>query len=189
LWLAGLQAQRTAIRITNKLQDLNFTTRLILARPVREDFKRFYEVNADPETNLFNPNGAMSFDTAEKVFNEMMMHWVENGFGTWSVKEKENPALIIGFGGLADRLYGNEMKLNLGYRFDKQYWGKGYATELATNAIKFGLNELNQDELFAIVRPKHMASIRVLEKCGMIIVGELDDVEGEENSLVYRISK
>jgi len=161
--------------------------RLIFGRPVKEDLKRFYKINADPDTNLFNPSGPMSLETAEKAFNEMTAHWEVNGFGTWSISEKENPGSIIGFGGLCDRLYGNETKLNLGYRFDKNYWGKGYATELAQNAIAFGFNELNKNEIFAIVRPKHLASIRVLEKCKMKLVDKLNDVPNAEHSLIYKI--
>ena len=49
--------------------------RLILDKPVKEDFKRFYEINADPGTNLFNPAGAMNFEMAEKTFNKMIEHW------------------------------------------------------------------------------------------------------------------
>ena len=143
---------------------MKLSGRLILDKPAKEDFKRFYEINADPDTNLFNPNGTMNFETAKKSFDEMMEHWKETGFGTWSIKEKENPDFIIGFGGLSDRLYGAETKLNLGYRFDKNYWGKGYATELAQHAIEFGLKELNKTEIFAIVRPKHDVSIKILEK-------------------------
>ena len=90
---------------------------------------------------------------------------------------------------MSNRLYGNELKLNVGYRFDKKYWGKGYATELAQSAIEFGLNELNKNELFAIVRPKHLASIKVLEKCNMKLFGELNDVPNEEHSLIYKIAK
>ena len=109
---------------------MNSSGRLILDQPVKEDFKRFYEINADPGTNLFNPAGAMDFASAEKAFNKMIEHWEENGFGSWSIKEKENPAFIIGFGGVTNRLYGDELKLNVGYRFDKKFWGKGYATAL-----------------------------------------------------------
>jgi RimJ/RimL family protein N-acetyltransferase len=39
----------------------------------------------------------------------------------------------------------------LGYRFDKDFWGKGYATELAVMAIKFGFNELDKNEIYALV--------------------------------------
>jgi RimJ/RimL family protein N-acetyltransferase len=79
--------------------------------------------------------------------------------------------------------------LNLGYRFDKNYWGKGYATELSRYAIEFGLYELNKKEIFAIVRPTHIVSIKVLEKCNMKLFGELDDVPNEAHSLVYKIEK
>jgi RimJ/RimL family protein N-acetyltransferase len=172
-----------------QLPKMKLTSRLILDKPVKEDFKRFYEINADPDTNLFNPSGAMDLETAEKVFSEIVEHWTENGFGTWSIREKENPGFIIGFGGLADRLYGNDTKLNLGYRFDKKYWGKGYATELAQNAIEFGFYELSKNEIFAIVRPKHLASIKVLEKCNMKLFDELNDVPNAEHSLIYKIEK
>ena len=163
--------------------------RLILHQPVKENFKRFYEINAAPGTNLFNPSGAMNFETAEKAFSNMIDHCQENGFGTWSIKEKETPAFIIGFRGVSNRFYGDELKLNVGYRFDKKYWGKGYATELAESAIEFGLNELNKNELFAIVRPMHLASIKMLEKCKMKLFGELNDVPDEEHSLIYKIEK
>ena len=138
---------------------------------------------------MFNPKGAMNFETAEKAFSKMIEHWEENGFGTWSIKEKENPPFIIGFGGVSNRFYGDELKLNVGYRFDKKYWGKGYATELAQSAIEFGLNELNKNELFAIVRPMHLASIKVIEKCKMKLFGELNDVPNEAYSLIYKIEK
>jgi [ribosomal protein S5]-alanine N-acetyltransferase len=168
---------------------MNSSTRLIFDKPEKKDFERFYEINADPDTNLFNPSGAMSFERAEKAFNTMTAHWQEQGFGTWAIKEKEHPDFIIGFGGLDDRLYGDEIKLNLGYRFDKKYWGKGYATELAQAAIEYGLAGLNKKEIFAIVRPKHLASIKVLVKCNMKLFGELNDVENAEASLVYKIEK
>jgi RimJ/RimL family protein N-acetyltransferase len=173
--------------VFNNNHAMKLSDRLILEKPVQQDFKRFHEINADPETNLFNPNGAMSLETAQKAFDEILKHWEVNGFGVWRVREKENPEFVIGFGGLSDRLYGTETKLNLGYRFDKDYWGKGYATELAKHAIAFGFKELDKKEIFAIVRPKHLSSINVLEKCKMKLFGELNDVQNEESSLIYSI--
>ena len=166
-----------------------YSERLIFEEPKVNDFDRFYEINADPETNFFNPNGAMNFETAKIVFDEILNHWQKQGFGTWCIKEIENPDYVIGFGGLSDRYYGNEIKLNLGYRFDKNFWGKGYATELSDFSISFGFKELNVPEIFAIVRPKHLVSIKVLEKCNMKLIDELNDVPGEAHSLIYCITK
>ncbi len=66
--------------------------------------------------------------------------------------------------------------------------GKGYATEFTKKAINVGINEDNT-EIFAIVRPSNLASVKVLEKAGMIKIGTLNDVPGQPESLVYRIQK
>lgn len=162
--------------------------RLILHRPQPGDFERYYEIHSDPETNLFNPSGPMNLEKAKATFAEMITHWDEHGFGSWTIKTKDT-GTIIGFGGLSYRMYVDELKLNLGYRFDKNFWGKGYATELSIYAIHFGFTELQVEQIFAVVRPKHEVSIKVLEKCKMELFGKLDDVPDEENSLVFNIKK
>ncbi len=67
--------------------------------------------------------------------------------------------------------------------------GKGYATEFTKKAIDLGFNEGSKEEIFAVVRPGNIASVKVLEKAGMIKTGTLDDVPGQPESLVYRIEK
>ena len=86
-------------------------------------------------------------------------------------------------------MYGSELKLNLGYRFDKKFWGQGFATELADYAINYGFSQLQKDQIFAIVRPQHKASIKVLEKCNMKKIAELNDVPNEASSLIYIIER
>ena len=54
-------------------------------------------------------------------------------------------------------------------------------------AIEFGFNELGKDDIYALVRPSNLPSIRVLEKSGLELFSELNDVENEVNSLVFRI--
>lgn len=165
------------------------TERLILRKPEKEDFKRFFEINNDPETNKHNPSGPMNLEKAESTFAKMLEHWKKHHFGSWAIVEKDNPENIIGFGGLSYKLYGAEEKLNIGYRFAPGAWGNGYATEFTKKAIDFGLNDSNKEEIFGVVRPDNVASVKVLEKAGMAPVGTLDDVPGQPESLVYRIQK
>jgi RimJ/RimL family protein N-acetyltransferase len=54
------------------------------------------------------------------------------------------------------------------YWFDKQYWGLGLATEALTEFLK----EVTTRPLYARAAKDHIASIRVLEKCGFAICGE-----------------
>jgi RimJ/RimL family protein N-acetyltransferase len=165
------------------------TERLILRKPEKVDFKRFFEINKDPQTNLYNPSGPMSLEKAENTFNRMLAHWDQYNFGGWAVLEKENPDEVIGFGGLSYKMYGEKEKLNLGYRFAPEAWGKGYATEFSKKTIDFGFNDLNEKEIFGVVRPDNIASIKVLEKAGMKQTGKLNDVADQPESLVYRIQK
>ena len=167
------------------------TTARLLLRPLQlTDYARFYTIHADPATNQFNPAGPLTDPRqAQEVFDGWLRHWQSLGYGQWAIASVETPEWVIGFGGIAQRLYGDVERLNLGYRFGAEAWGKGYATELAMAALAYAFTELKQPEVFAIVRPAHAASIRVLEKVGMRRVSELDDVPGQAMSLVYLASQ
>ena len=167
---------------------MEVTERLILRKTEKEDFERFFEINKDPETNLYNPGGPMSFEKAENTFKRMQEHWDQHHFGAWTIIAKENES-IVGFGGLSYKKYGEDEKLNLGYRFAVEAWGKGYATEFTKKAVDFGFNHLDKEEIFGVVRPDNIASVKVLEKAGMTQIGTLNDVPGRPESLVYRIQK
>lgn len=54
------------------------------------------------------------------------------------------------------------------YWLDKAYWGQG----LATKALAAFLNEFSVRPLFARAVKDNVASLRVLAKCGFVIVGE-----------------
>lgn len=73
---------------------------------------------------------------------------------------------FIGWAGL---LYLPEFdKVDIGYRFKKEYWGNGYATEAARAIIDHGFNVLGLDLIIAIALPENKASIRIMEKVGMM---------------------
>lgn len=165
------------------------TARLLLRPPVAEDLDRFYRIHSDPAANRFNPAGPMaSMDVAAHALAQWLAHWERHGYGQWAVATLDDPAFVIGFGGLALRDYGVQEQMNLGYRFDPHYFGHGYATELAAAAREAGFTQLGCDAIFGLVRPGHAVSIRVLEKIGMRRVGELADVPGHAPSLVYSVT-
>ena len=163
------------------------TARLILRPPNAEDLESLFVIHSDPATNRFNPAGPMSDrNQAAAVLDEWMRHWSEKGYGQWAIATREAADEVIGFGGIAMRKYLDVERLNLGYRFGVNAWGKGYASELARAGLDFGFDELQVKDIFALVRPAHLASIRVLEKIGMQRIDTLDDVPGQLPSLVYR---
>ena len=61
----------------------------------------------------------------------------------------------------------------IGYVFNHNFWGQGYATETAKALLKFGFEWLNLHRIFATCSPANVASACVLEKIGMKCEGRL----------------
>lgn len=162
------------------------TERLILRLPAPADLAAFFAIFGDPRTNAHNPNGPCTdIAAASNMLAVRTAHWRRYGFGQWAIVARERPGVVIGFGGLAWRNYGGVERLNLGYRFAVEAWGRGYATELGVAALRHAAEDLRESPVYALVRPSNLASIRVLEKIGMQRAGDLDDVPGHARSLVF----
>lgn len=163
------------------------TTPRLMLRPVTvDDAASVFAIYGDPETNRYNPSGPLTDPgQARAALDRWLKHWAEHGFGQWAIATQEAPECVIGFGGITLYPYNDVERINLGYRFAVSAWGQGFATELARAALQFGFVELDQPQVYGVVRPAHTASIKVLEKIGMQHIDELDDVPGQAPSLVY----
>ena len=94
------------------------SSRLIYRKPEANDVQRLFAIFGDPRTNQFNPAGPMaSLEHARRVLNHWREQWATQGYGWWAIARKEQPAHLIGFGGIAPLNYLTERRINLGYRF------------------------------------------------------------------------
>jgi ribosomal-protein-alanine N-acetyltransferase len=59
------------------------------------------------------------------------------------------------------------------YLLSKRVWSHGYATEAARAAIQFGFETAGLQQIIGLVHPDNVASIRVLEKCGLGFVNRI----------------
>ncbi|CAG1006849.1 partial Acetyltransferase, partial [Anaerolineae bacterium] len=91
-------------------------------------------------------------------------HWKKYNYGHWAVVIRET-GQIIGWNGLEYLPDTNETEV--GYLLSGAFWGKGYATESAGAAVKFGLNKIGLKEIIGLTHPQNLASQRVLEKSGL----------------------
>lgn len=164
------------------------TSRLVLRRPRAGDAEALFSFFVDVATNRHNPSGPWRDVAAvEATLAATAEHWSVHGFGPWIVSRNRAPHEIIGYGGIRWRDFSGTEKLNLGYRFAPSAWGKGFATELALEAIRLSFSGLGADAVWALVRPTNTESIRVLVRAGMTRFGTEDDVPGEPPSLIFRI--
>ncbi len=59
-------------------------------------------------------------------------------------------------------------KREVGYWIGREFWGQG----VATRALSAFLSEVSERPLYAGVAKHNVASVRVLEKCGFVVVGD-----------------
>jgi GrpB-like predicted nucleotidyltransferase (UPF0157 family) len=84
--------------------------------------------------------------------------------------------------------YDRQPEIELAYRLHKQYWGKGYATELASALIKWGFQQLDISKIVAGAEPENIVSQKVLMKAGFDCKGLQNWWNGRE-MFYYEIYK
>ncbi len=143
------------------------TERLVL-RPWRPtDFEPFAKLNADPVVREHFPS-LLTREQSDAQAQTLSQQIEECGWGFWAVSEMDG-ADFIGFIGLNPLNFETPFTpaVEIGWRLDKAFWGKGYATEGAKAALNYGFKTLLLDEIVAFTVPGNQRSRRVMEKIGM----------------------
>lgn len=123
----------------------------------RDDLPTLYEDQLDPEANrmaLTHPRSAVDFDA----------HWE---------RVLENPNVVVKSILVGDMLAGciscfqSDGLDSVGYWIGREFWGKG----VATRALELFLIGVTIRPLHTRVAVSNVASLRVLQKCGFVVVG------------------
>lgn len=139
------------------------TDRLLLRMIRADDLDLFASLLSDPDVVKYVGNGKPAGrEEAARALESIIKHWETHGFGRWAVVDKSSGE-FIGFGGLRS-LFGTPEVV---YHLAKSHWGKGYATELARAALRFGFEERGFDRIVAIAKPQNAGSIHVMDKLGL----------------------
>lgn len=140
------------------------TERLFLRELTPEDADFAYHLNLDPEVIRYTGDVAFADLEEARNFLKNYDHYRVYGFGRWGVLEKESGNLL-GWCGLK---YTPDLdEYDLGFRFFKKYWNKGYATEAAKACLELGFQQFQMERIVGRAMVKNNASIRVLQKIGM----------------------
>ena len=145
------------------------TERLILRELNETDVEGMFELDSNPKvhTYLGSHQTIQKREDAAKIIEIVKRQYQENGIGRWAVIEKESGD-FVGWSGLKleKGLPNYSPYYDLGYRFIPKFWGKGYATETAKFALKFGFLELNLNQINATAQEANIASNKVIQKVG-----------------------
>jgi RimJ/RimL family protein N-acetyltransferase len=155
------------------MQVLLETERLFLRRFTEADAEFLFELDNDPEVMRFINGGTPT--PRDVIRNDILpgfLHYDEGlpGYGVWAAVEKASGDLL---GWLSFRPgEGAPSEVVLGYRFRRNAWGKGYATEGARALVRMGFSELGVQRVVAAAYEDNLASRRVMQKLGMTLVRE-----------------
>ena len=140
------------------------TDRLNIRRFTEYDLEDLYEYLSDPEVVRFEPYDVMDHDAAAET---LKLRISSDEF--FAVEETASGKVIgnIYLGkGYCEYCY------ELGYVFNRRYWGQGYAYEASSAVIEYVFNN-GAHRIEANCDPNNPRSWRLLERLGFVREGHL----------------
>ena len=109
--------------------------------------------------------------------------------------EERATSRIVGYAGLSVPTFLPEVlpALEVGWRFDPDVWGRGYATEAARAALGEAFTTLGLDTICSLPQVENEASVRVAERIGMqrdrVATIAADDRRGAVDAAVFVMAR
>ncbi len=143
-----------------------FETQRLFVRPFKpNDLGALATMRDDEEVARYL--GTRAMQTREKVAERLRFYiscYEKFGYGVSAIIHKVDDKMI-GWGGLQPLEESGEIEV--GYGFDKPYWGRGFATEVALAWLQYGFAQAGLQRIVAVAVPENTGSRHVLEKIGM----------------------
>ena len=147
------------------------TDRCYLRELTIDDAEKFYELNSDDDVIKYTGDKAFSTISEAKLFLENYNQYQKHGLGRWAVIDKTTND-FLGWSGLKYSVDLDEV--DIGFRFFKKHWNKGYATETAKACIIYGFEQFNLSKIVGRAMEDNIASVKVLENIGMAFVKKME---------------
>ena len=148
------------------------TDRLNIRNWLESDIPSLVQMNKDQDVMryfLSTMSDGESFD----FYNRIIAHFNKNGFGLNVVEAKDNNE-FLGYTGfmIADFESNFTPCIEIGWKFKKQFWGKGFATEAAKACLDYGFSKLNFEKVYSFTSIYNKKSESVMQRIGMNKIGE-----------------
>jgi RimJ/RimL family protein N-acetyltransferase len=175
----------TLARDTNRIE----SERLIFRRIEQADFEFFARIHADPIVARYLGNGKpRSIQETHELLERYFETYKSLELGPLAVLRKSD-GVLIGRCGLSDmalevntasgelpRVWYQRSQVpsdtnvifeqELGYTFDRNYWGQGYASEAAARVFNYASSTIPFRPIVSVIHPDNTASIKIAKKCG-----------------------
>jgi RimJ/RimL family protein N-acetyltransferase len=163
--------------------------RLILRRIEEADFEFFARIHTDPIVARYLGNGkARSIQETRTLLESFYTTYESLELGPLAVLRKSD-GVLIGRCGLSDmarelnpapgklpRVWYQRSQVpsdtnvifeqELGYTFDRNYWGQGYASEAAARVFEYASSTMSFRRIVSVIHPDNTPSIKIAKRCG-----------------------
>jgi ribosomal-protein-alanine N-acetyltransferase len=149
------------------------TERLFIREHLLTDLDKVQIHCSDPEVVKYMPWGPNKIEATRSFIKRIVscQDQLKRTCYELAVIKQDDDLLIGGVCLYIDSF--QDKKAWLGYRLQKEYWGRGYATESAKAIIGYGFQDLKLHRIQAKCDVLNTASAKVLEKCGFTKEGYL----------------
>jgi RimJ/RimL family protein N-acetyltransferase len=144
------------------------TQRLLLRQWCEEDLAPFAALNGDPEVMRFFP--APLTRAESDAFARYIQGLIAvQGWGLWAVEVLDGPPFVglVGLNRVGFEAHFTPA-IEVGWRLDRPYWGRGYASEAAAASLSFAFEQLGCSEVVSFTSLVNERSMRVMRRLGMI---------------------
>lgn len=162
------------------------TARLSLRTWRPDDLPSFAALNADPEVMRYLGN-PLTTQLADTFASQLQERFCQRGFAMLPVERRADGAFLGICGINFTPWYPDE---EIGWRFAREHWGQGYATESAAAWMAWAFTELSVGRLISVTDVPNARSTAVMRRLGMSLDHEadLEDDGVRFRAVVYSIT-
>jgi RimJ/RimL family protein N-acetyltransferase len=137
------------------------TPRLRLREFRMGDFDAFAAHLKDPATTYITKADRRE---AWRIFGCCTGKWLLQGAGWWTVELRDTGEPVGTVGGFFREGW---PEMEIGWNTFRAQWGRGYATEAATEVVRYALDVRKERRVIALIDPANAMSLRVAAHLGM----------------------
>lgn len=145
------------------------TSRLALHEMTSADLPTLRVILQD-EATMTAYEGAFDEEMVQQWLQRMLDRYREDGYGLWAVVLRDSGEMIGQCGLTKQHILGEDV-IEVGYLFQRAYWGNGYAIEAATACRDYAFEHLGTERVWAQIRDTNLASMNVAIRLGMTVRG------------------
>ena len=157
------------------MENIITTNRLVLVPMNENDIDFIFMLENQYESYQYDADNAPTYDEVIKRCNDFIKNTQalpDDGAIRWIVRKNNDIIGEVHFTCNYNRTHDWE----IGYKFLKEHWGNGYASEAVKAVIHYAFEHFNVNRIAAFLNAENSRSAALCERVGMVKEGRIREV-------------